>query len=146
MKQKIRFEAAYDLRNPDPHKNYGIHGVNLSFFLTGKKGTIQFVVYTNWQLPHVTEETKGRRYEPIAGDVHWMERPSPANLGYHSPVRLYKWQTKMRDKCQFTGGTCYYDDSTLNARPVFELLLTGGDRAVWAKLREYYNDTFKSKV
>ena len=57
LERIVHFAPAFDRCDPDPKKNYGIRGVELRFVLKGPKGAIQFVVYTNWQLPHVTEET-----------------------------------------------------------------------------------------
>ena len=56
LTRKVVFHPAYDRRN-DPKWNFGIHGVEMCFYLIGTEGAIQFVVYTNWQLPHVHKET-----------------------------------------------------------------------------------------
>jgi len=39
---------AYDRRSPDPNRNYGIHGVDLWFWLKGPEGAVQFHLMTNW--------------------------------------------------------------------------------------------------
>ena len=56
MEKTITFEPAYDKRDPDPSKNHGIHGAELRFILKGTEGAVQFVLSTNWQLPHVRAE------------------------------------------------------------------------------------------
>jgi len=42
MKEKferiVRTRPPFDKRNPNPNKNYGIHGVDIWFILKGKKG------------------------------------------------------------------------------------------------------------
>lgn len=88
--KRIDFEPAFDRRHPDPSKNYGIHGVTLRMVLIGPKGAVNFVLYTNWHLPHVTDESKGRIDSPLNGDYHWHCRPLPADLGYHSPKPMYE--------------------------------------------------------
>lgn len=143
MERQIHFRAAYDKRPKAPtDPNYGIHGVEIQFVLKGTKGATQFLLYTNWQLPHVTQERCGRRYDAIDGDAHWMERPLPADIGYHSPVPLWDGQESLTDNCLILGGRCYYDGSSLNAEPVYHRLLAEGDAGVWAALEEYYTRTF----
>jgi hypothetical protein len=83
MERIVEFNPAYDKRDSDPSKNYGIHGVNLRMILKGTKGAIQFVVYTNWHLPHVQAELD-RRHD------HILCHPMPADLGYHSPTPRYE--------------------------------------------------------
>lgn len=136
----VRFLPAFDRRNPNPSKNYGIHGVTLQFFLKGPKGTIQFVVFTNWQLPHVEKEHDAR-----CDGSYCFRKPMAADIGYHSPVPLYEGQEPITDKCEWTGGVCYYDGSTLCAEPIFERLLREGDDGVWAALEEWYHSRFEEK-
>lgn len=138
--KEIRFKPAFDKRHADPSKNYGIHGVELAFYLTGDKGTVQFVVYTNWQLKHVQEEfDKGRPNMSDGGKwVHLSCHPMPADIGYHSPVPRYKGQTPISQKCDFIDGPCYYDGSGLNAEPIYWRLVSEGDKAVWEEMESYY--------
>ena len=56
IEKTIKFKPAYDKRNSDPKKNYGIHGVEMRWLLKGELGTIQFVVFTSWHLPNVRKE------------------------------------------------------------------------------------------
>ncbi len=132
FRREISFEPAYDWRD----KNGGIHGVNLRFLLTGPEGAVQFVLYTNWQLPEVMKELEAR-------PNHSLCHPMPADLGYHSPVPRYVGQEIMTIDCECLGGKpCYYDGSSFNARPVYERLLREGDAGVWAALEDYYKETF----
>lgn len=48
--------------------------------------------------------------------------------------------------CEFTGGPCYYDGSTLNADRIFHVLLEEGDSGVWRELEAYYKETFLAEV
>jgi hypothetical protein len=172
------FLPAYDKRDLDPKKNYGIHGVTLRMVLKGPEGAVQFVVYTNWQLPHVTEENHRRAHGNHVRDstLRGLFDPMPADLGYHSPKPMYEGQEPMGsvkfdfehkqilegasgdieiptrvqtgtfEPCELLGGgPCYYDGSTLNAEPVFEVLLREGSAGVWRELREYYMRTFREK-
>lgn len=140
--KEILFHPAYDKRNPEPSKNYGIHGVTLTFLLKGPLGATQFVLYTNWQLPHVEKEQEHRvvdREYP-----HLMCKPMPADLGYHSPIPIYDGQTTVRGACEWLDGKpCYYDGSSLNAERIFDVLRAEGHEGVWRELEEYYRDTFE---
>lgn len=108
LKRITEFEPAFDKRHPDPKQNYGIHGVTLRMVLKGDKGAVQFVVYTNWQLPHVTQEAIERMKEicaevavviepeeDIASELRCFWTPMAADLGYHSRVPMYEGQPAM---------------------------------------------------
>lgn len=132
----VEFLPAYDRRHPDPDKNYGIHGVEMAFYLRGPKGAIQFKVYTAWQLPHVdAEQLAGPHSRALC-------RPLPVDLGYHSPVARYEGQEPISDDCPILGGRCWYDGSGLRAQPVFDRLVAEGDPAVWRYLEDEYEAVF----
>ena len=135
FKRIIKFTPAFDKRNPDPKKNYGIHGVNLGFYLKGDKGVIQFIIYTNWQLKHVQEEFDEKTDREFP---HLFCHPLPANIGYHSPVPKYENQTILTEECEWTGGKCYYDESGLNAEPIYWKLVGEGEEVMWKELERYY--------
>lgn len=131
MKREIRFIPAYDKRNSDPKKNYGIHGVTLAFYLSGDKGTIQFVVYTNWHLEKVQKELDAKHNYSEGGRwLHLSCHPQPADIGYHSPTPKYEGQSSMNAECEFIKGPCYYDGSSLNAEPIYWKLVNEGHEAV----------------
>ena len=138
MERRVEFNAAWDKRDPDPKKNYGVHGVEIRWYVIGPRGAIQFVVYTHWMLPKVEEEYAAMD-PPIARS---LTRPMPADLGYHSPVLMYDGHSRM-EQCQLLKqGYCYYDGSSLNAVKVFDILLEKGGEAVWEFLENYYVSRF----
>lgn len=136
----VQFLPAYDKRNIDPNKNYGIHGVTLRMILKGNEGAVQFLLFTNWQLPHVQEEMDGRI--PSHDFPYLHHKPLPADLGYHSSRPMYEGQTKMNGKCDVLGGECYYDGSGVAAERIFHVLCAEGDAGVWRELGKYYNEIF----
>lgn len=138
--QRIEFSPAFDKRDSDPKKNYGIHGVTLTFYLIGEEGAVQFVVYTNWHLPHVEKEFDAKPMESY--DPCLLYKPMAADLGYHSKRPIYDGQEPMTDECHLLGGKCYYDGSSLNADPVFDRLRSEGSVGVWSALEEFYADIF----
>lgn len=141
MERIVRFTPAYDKRDPDPKKDYGIHGVELRFALVGELGATQFLVFTNWQLPHVTEEAISKSVSAATRiSLKCRFLPMAADLGYHS--RAETEYGSHFEECDLLGTECWYDGSGLNAEPVFDRLLREGDEAVWDELEQYYTRTF----
>ncbi|HJY22925.1 MAG TPA: hypothetical protein VJ279_08580 [Hanamia sp.] len=131
FKKRIEFYPAYDKRKD----GYGVHGVNCKFYLIGEKAVIQFVIYTQWHLPHVEQEFSARI-------DHMFCKPMAADLGYHSPIPLYEDQRKMK-KCSFFEGGCYYDGSSLQADEMFDILIKEGSKGVWKAMKKYYRNIFE---
>lgn len=146
MERLIEMSPAWDRRDPDPRKDYGIHGVDMRFVLKGEKGATQFLLYTGWILPEtigvsdimnypdqLKRHYEGRGYSPLM----------PADLGYHSLTPMYESQSSY--DCEYVeGGKCYYDGSSLNAYGVFESLLREGSEGVWRELEDYYTSLWES--
>lgn len=148
FERTMKFEPAYDKRSPIPSQNYGIHGVTLRMALKGPLGAVSFTLYTNWQLPHVTEDQL-ERLATNKRDVSLFFLPSPADLGYHSPRKLYDWdadEPTFKSCEHLDGQPCWYDGSTLNAEPVFKRLVEEGSDGVWAALEAYYASTFMREM
>ena len=139
MKREIIFRPAFDKRSSDPKKNYGIHGVEMAWYLTGAAGVIQFVVYTAWHLPHVQAELDAKPIE--SRFPHLLHKPMPADIGYHSYIPRYEGQTLMTEECPLLDGApCYYDGSGLNAEKGFVILCEKGSEGVWLWMEEWYQD------
>jgi hypothetical protein len=125
LERIVHMYPAWDRRDKDPAKNYGISSVRIRMVLKGPKGATQFVLSTGWTLPHLPNG------EPMGMDV-----------GYHSPKPMYDGQTVMDDNCDILGGPCYYDGSTLQADDMFLLLVRSGSEYVWNELERRYRDFF----
>lgn len=144
MRKEITFQPAYDKRDPDPKKNYGIHGVTMRWLYGDEKGVVQFVVHTNWHLPHIREDAKTQSKSTILVERYpfeFWQAPMPADLGYHSPTPQYEGQHS-RECDVLEGKCCYYDGSGLNAERIFEVLIAGGSDGVWKELEQYYKELF----
>jgi len=139
MEKITYFSPAFDRRDPDPHKDCGVHGVELRMVLKGEHGAVQFVLYTNWYLPHVTEESRAR----MTPDNYFLFEPLPADLGYHSPAPMWEGQYSRPDCPYLDGKPCYYDGSGLAAEEIYKVLVEKGSDAVWEELEKYYVETFK---
>jgi hypothetical protein len=142
----IQIRPAFDKRSPDPNKDYGIHGVELHFIVKGPSGAVQFVIYTNWHLPHVHQELVNKCNPVTPYGRHCSLAPMAAHVGYHSPIAMYKGQKSLTSSCPYTGGRkCYSDGSSLNAEQYFNILVAEGHESLWKSLDKYYRDTFEEK-
>ena len=129
----VEINPAFDRRHVDPKKNYGVHGCSLKMILKGKKGAMQFVLYTGWHLKHVAEEFKAKG----------INDPLSANVWYHSPHPMYEGQSLIQDGCPYLDGKpCYYDGSGLYAEEAFKVLVEGGSEKLWSFLEDEYNERF----
>lgn len=130
MNQRIvQWSPAWDKRNDDPSKNYGIHGMELRFVLKGEQGATQFVIYTNWMLPHLRYGHK-----KVEG---FLAEPLPADVGYHARVPQYEGDSVSFESCEYLDGApCYYDGSGLMAQDLFDKFVAQGEDIVWSELEE----------
>jgi hypothetical protein len=143
MKRQIKFIPGYDhIVQPSKKygKEFGRHGMEIRFYLIGKKGAMQFVMYTGW-MPMIKKGEWG--YEPTYKGMSSSDLfPMAVDVGYHSHKRMYKGQTVGSDKCGVIGGRCFYDGSGLNAEPVMAKFLNKGEEALWKELEKYYKEIF----
>ena len=145
LEREIVFHQAFDKRHSDPKKNYGIHGVNMCWYLKGPEGVIQFVIYTGWHLPEVQKELDSKPFDPRF--PYLSHKPSPADIGYHSYIPRYEGQTVLTEACDLLSGSpCYYDGSSLCAEEGFKILTEGGGDAVWKWMESWYQDKLLSKA
>lgn len=103
----------------------------MRFTLVGPRGAITFLVFTDWHLKHVQREMDRR---------HLLCHTRGAEVSYHSFVPVYEGQLPLVHYCAYLGGKpCYCDASSLDAEPLFEKLVEGGEEAVWSALLDRYN-------
>lgn len=138
VERSITFEPAFDRRNPDPSKNYGIGGVNIRWVLKSGNKAVQFLVLTDWTPVHVQNE---RMSDHFRTDVIGIQ-PMAADLGYHSPEPMYDEQESMA--CDVLDSQCY--GSSLNAEPVRDRLIAEGGDAVWDELEKYFKARFEENT
>ena len=128
FRREISWHPGFDKRSdPDPNeRKYGCHGMDLTFFLHGAHGTVQFKVFTGW-LPG-----QERAAKPLLA-------PMAVDLGYHWDSPRYEEQTWLACTLR-SAGRCYYDGSGLAAESLFARFLVEGEPIVWATLEERYRD------
>jgi hypothetical protein len=133
FRREVQITPPYDKRHKNPSKNYGIGGMMLRMMVVKNKSAIQFVAYLPVYLPHVVNELSenGHNFKGAGFDV-----------GYHSPTPQYAEQKPIEDNCPATGGVCYYDGSSLQAEPVYEVFLQDGMDAVWPILESRWREMF----
>lgn len=156
MEKITTITPAWDKRDPNPEKNYGIHCCDLRMVLKGELGAVQFVLMTGWFTQNIREEYKSRNSNVMS------LYPLPADVGYHSPVPRYEGQTRIGEVsfdvdsmsetekvpekdlpiCEYLGKPCYYDGSGLAAEEVFNILTADGSDGVWKYLENYYIKVF----
>jgi len=143
----IKFECKFnsDRCSPDSGGSHGLHGLEIKFYVHGKKGAVQFVLSTGWKPQYV--EPDRIRYLNLSGCFDNCNSlfPMATDLGYHSYKPHYKGQTPIRD-CEVLGGKdCYYAGSGLACNDAFYTLLNGGEEKLWEFLEQYYLCVFYNK-
>lgn len=140
----VKITPAFDKRDIDPKKNFGIGSMIIYFLLKGKKGIVQFAVMTNLHLPEVTDEFeklgKKLNISPSIFEKNfngWF----PFDLGYHSTKPHYKRNKRL--KCEYMdSGYCYYSGSSLAAQVPMEILVKEGSDGLWEFLEKRYKNFF----
>lgn len=153
MRREIKFYSGYDCMKfeckfdsercvPSGGGSHGVHGLDIGFFVHGKKGVIQFKLSTGW-LPQKVKESRIGNRELSFNNLDGIF-PMATDLGYHAYEPQYEGQTTIQDKCEMLGGKpCYYDGSSLNANDAFYTLLNAGEESLWEFLEKYYKCTFE---
>lgn len=130
LERITKVRLPFDMRDDNPSKDYGIHGLDIFFILKGPKGAVQYGVTFPVYLPHV---------EYSRDEIYGFD------VGYHSPNPLYDGQCAMN--CELlSDGKCYYDGSSLRAiewtKEIFSITGQPPENILWKKLEEYYYETF----
>jgi hypothetical protein len=137
LERATLFQPGY---NGDPSapsaKNYGVHGMEITWLLRGPKGGVQFKLFTDW-IPG--ERSPGHGLSPDGTYTAWDMFPMGADLGYHARVPQYDGQEDYaRDGCEVTGGRCYYDGSGLRAESLAKEFVVHGEPVIWRALEDEY--------
>lgn len=144
----IEFSPAFDKRNPNPGKNYGIGAVQIVFVLKKGNKAVQFRFGTDWYLPETVKEYREKGVNGMSPPVVLREGKNCGvqgwDVGYHSPKPMFKDQTSM-GKCEYIKANCYYDGSSLRAEEYQEILIRKGSKGVWEFLEKEWKQTFGKK-
>jgi hypothetical protein len=138
----VTVRPAFEKRDPDPAKDYGIGACKITFILKGPKGATQFMIGTDWYLPHLQHEHRASNYE-MAVKYNQIQ-PQGWDVGYHSPKPMYDSHTAMDHACDLVeGGKCFYDGSSLRADEWIPKFIRGGTDWLWPALEEEYRYRFE---
>lgn len=143
LERRVDFWGAWDKRNSDPNKDYGIHSVTMRMAVVGPKGAVHFTVYTGWHLPEIQKELQEKvaRQQDVRGAIV-LSKPIPVDIGYHSPVPT-DGAEESHDCDLLPGGECYGSGNMLRARHIFEEhLVRQGSDEVWRVLEGEYEVLF----
>jgi hypothetical protein len=134
LERIVQFSPAFDKRDPDPKKDYGVGCVKLNMVVKGPNGAVNFCVQTGWFLPSVIANWK------LSGMWCSSLEPLPSDLSWHSLTPQYAGHEQSKEACAWLGyGVhCYCSSTIVGAQPVFDLMLIGGSEAVWRRLEEEY--------
>lgn len=146
LQRIVKFRPAFDKRDPDPSKNYGIGCVECFMILKGEKGAVHFIFMTGMFLPETMEEyiKDGRaRYEMLSEHhPYWFNKPMGVDVGYHSYTPGFEGH-QARQNCDWLDGKpCYGDGSALRAEEWFNIFLREGGDKIWEMLEEDYRERF----
>lgn len=136
---------AFDRRDPDPRKDYGIAGLQIGMVLIGPTASVSFVILTNWYLPHVRlERNPGEKFAEFRIGV--SDTPAMgADVSVHRDVHRDEPEDWMKESdfispqpCDWRpGGKCWSDGSALAAGDFIEVLIAEGIEAVWKKMETW---------
>jgi len=130
MNRKIDWVPAYDKRAPEPHKNFGIHNMEMWWIVWDERGAVSICISTGWDLKSVREE------------MSFKSRPRASSLAYHSAKPRY--DSEETDCDWLPGGRCY-PNTTYLVDELFELLVEKGDGALWEELEKRFREEFKDE-
>lgn len=147
LERITKFKPAFDRRDSNPSKNYGIGCVQCFMVLKGNEGAVHFTFSTGMLLPETVDEyiRSGKaRYEVGNFGVYYLNKPTGYDVGYHSPVPLYEYQKEYggRENCDWLGGPCFSDGSALRADEWLDIFLREGSDKIWEMLELEYKERF----
>lgn len=133
LERRFEVQPAFDRTA----EGYGVHGAEMRWYVIGPQGAIQFVLFTNWHLPHVQARLDARMDSQFP---HLSCHPQPADIGYHSFKPRYEGQQILQKNCHLLNASCYYDGSSLQAEEFYQTLITKGLDALWEALEKRYEE------
>lgn len=139
FEHRIDWLPAFDKRDDNPKKNYGVCAMRIVFYVIGPKGAIQWMISTGWYTDSARKHLDGFPSSPWDDE---RRRPAAHDLGYHAREAQYDNQTPQKN-CHLLGGSCFYDGSSLQAELPMEGFLSGGVDWLWPKLEAAYMHHFE---
>lgn len=113
--KQVLFRDAYDRRNLDPEKNFGVASLRIIFVLKYRQLAISFTILTGWNLPHIKNS----------------EEPIPTELSVH------KYDENGEDCCYLGKCECHMAGSVA-CEEILGSLVRFGDDGVWTQMKKVF--------
>jgi hypothetical protein len=135
LEHKVFFSPAFDKRDPNPSKNYGIGSVRIHFFVKGEKGGIEWTVSTGMFLKKTHAEWLINFPKSEEGDGIGHE------IAYHAKKKQHEGQEKHNGDCTLTDlPYCYNDAGFCAGGELYEKFVEQGEEIVWKTLEEWHRE------
>jgi hypothetical protein len=118
----------------DKRPKYGIGALSIFMVVQKENKAVEFTCSTGTHLPHNTMDLAQSLAESLCGMGY--------NVGYHSPYPMFEGQKPACDDCEYTGGVCYTDGSSLRAGEWYADFIEKGIDYIWSKLEQDWEDRF----
>lgn len=153
LKREIQITKAFDKRNDDPKKDYGIGSCRLYFIVKGNKGAVTIDFFTNWFLESTVKEYSeiGIRKNRMDGTKDTVKTKInlhegiPIHSGVFSIHNKKKTKYTTKTKCPVLGDYCYPDISCMYGNKFLPILLSKGSDGVFKELEKEYKLRFGGK-
>lgn len=134
LERAVVFQPGY---NGD--RNYGVHGMEITWYLRGPKGCVYITVSVSSWIPG--QLGPGHGLAP-AGYPSRAPEQHPHGFGMRSctPVPQYEGQSPSQDDCPLIGAPCYADTWFGGADEPAREFTEHGESVMWAALEERYAD------
>jgi hypothetical protein len=130
---------AYDKRDLEPTKDYGVGGILMNFVIKGDHGAINFVLSTNFVLPQTLEFWQKKKEITKQIDLSYWLRPN-TDLCFHGLKPKYEGHKSHNDCCWMPGKECYVECDSFGGDEAYQALLTGGSEAMWQYMEKRYRE------
>lgn len=121
-------------------------GMSVRFVTGDERGAVQFLMHAGWY-------RGAKMASALEREMSWQQKYPGDNLvlgarafdvGYHSPTPQWEGQEDLGPCEHLDGRLCFYDGSSLQAKPVLEAFLDVGVDAVWGELERRHRGMFGS--
>lgn len=139
LQRAVIFQPGYNSdRDAPPSRNYGVHGMGITWCLRGPKGAACFKISTDW-IPGELSPGHGLDANGMSS-IHRLF-PMGTDVGYHARNPQWEGQEQCaHGECHLIDGRCYYDGSGLEASDLIKEFILEGESVVWKALETVYRD------
>lgn len=137
LERALVFQPGYNSDpDPDPRHSYGVHSMEITWYLRGPKGCVYLTFTVPEWVPGVLSPGHG-----LSPDGHCYRPPQhPHGFGrrWCTPAPQYEGQEIWEKVCPLIGTPCYSDTWFGGAGEPAEQFTEHGESVIWAALEEQY--------